>query len=645
MRSILLSLLFIVIALGEIRAQEEDCFITPSKKVIKSFDQAYDLVYRRSYQSAISILNDIVEEEPFYGEARLLLGRAYFEREQYDKSEQVFADLKQECEAFSAEPSYYLGIIYYFNENFDSAASQFQSYLDEGSGSTAKLAEATELLAQSKFFAEMLSDPVPFDPQPVNDICSEFDEYLPIISPDESIMLFTRGSYVSDKRGYGSDKVRVEEFSISERQNGIFEMGAALPKPFNLGLREGGASISVDNNNIFVTICNAPDGYGSCDIYETEFKDGYWSDLRNCGPNINDSMWQSQVSLSADKKILYFSSNREGGFGGTDIWMSRKDSNGHWATAVNMGPLINTAGDDESPFIHPDDNTLYFSSTGHPGFGGQDIFFCRRDKFGGWMAPKNIGYPINTEYDDIGFFVSTSGKEAYFASNTLKGEGGWDIFGFPLYEGARPKKLLFMKGQIVDENGEVLKDVTIELKDLVTNEIKSIDVDSVSGKYIINELFENDQLMVVNKDGYFYGAQVLKRDDQSLSGPTQLDYKLQQLKVGSSYKINNILFDTDSYIIKERSKLELEGLVRFMELNENIRIQISGHTDNVGDETSNQQLSHNRAKAVKEFLVTKGITASRLTYKGYGELKPKFSNETDEGRSKNRRTEIMILGQ
>ena len=268
----------------------------------------------------------------------------------------------------------------------------------------------------------------------------------------------------------------------------------------------------------------------------------------------------------------------------------------------------------------------------------------RKAKNGKWTKPENIGYPINSFENDLGFFVSTDGKTAFFASNKLKGIGGYDVYGFPLYPGARPKKLLFVKGQILDEQGNVLTDVTIELKDLKTNEIKEIEIDSVTGKYIINEHFENDQLMIVNRDGYFYGSQVIRKEDEDFAAPGKLDFKLQQLKTGGSYKVDNILFDTDSYVIKEESKLELQGLVRFLELNTDLKIEVAGHTDDVGDAQSNLELSQNRAKAVRDLVVAEGIAGERVSFKGYGETKPVASNDTEKGRARNRRTAVKILG-
>jgi outer membrane protein OmpA-like peptidoglycan-associated protein/tetratricopeptide (TPR) repeat protein len=626
--------------------QDEDCFFEPDKKQEKALQSCIDLIRSGQEVAGIECLQDLVEEPGIGMEALWLSGEAAYRAGLSNRAIADLEKLTEACPAYQPEAWYLLGMAQFYSEDYKTAANSLQNYLDEGPQNPDYESEAITTLERAKLFDKILTNPVPYDPRPVKDISSELDEYLPAISPDNAIMLFTRGNYKIDKKPYGSEKIRVEEFSIAERKGEVFEKGVPLPKPFNKGLNEGGASITIDNNEVFVTICNAPDGLGSCDIYSSRFEGTGWTELENLGYAINDSNWQSQVSIAADKKTLYFTSDREGGLGGKDIWISKRDSTGAWTPAVNAGPVINSEFDEQSPFIHPDDNTLYFSSN-NPKYsiGGYDILISRKSAGSGFGTPENIGYPINSFNDDFGFFVSTDGKTAYFASNKLDvGPGGYDIYEFPLYAGARPKKLLFVKGQILDESGKVLTDVTIELKDLKTNEIKKIEIDSVTGKYIINEHFENDQLMIVNREGYFYGSQVIKKDDEQFESPGQLDYKLQQLKLGSAYRVKNILFDTDSYIIADESKLELQGLIRFMELNPKIKIEISGHTDNVGDDQSNLTLSKNRAEAVRNFVVAGGIDGARVSHKGYGETKPVAGNDTEQGRAKNRRTEVKILG-
>ena len=631
-----------MVFLTQVSAQEE-CDPIRTKKQEKELAECKSLS-RSNPRAAIECFMDIKEEPALTAEALWESGSLAYEMGSLNRAQSDLEELTELCPIYNIEAWYYLGMTYYNQQDYSSAAEAFQTYLDEGPGYPEREEEAIKSQQRASLIGKLLENPVPFDPKPVRDLSTDLDEYLPAFSPDNSIMLFTRGTIKIDKKPYGSERVRVEQLTISEMIEGVFTEGNALPKPFNKGLNEGGASIAIDNNEIFITICNSEDGYGSCDLYST-IHDGFvWGDLINLGPTINDSMWQSQVSVAADKNTLFFTSDREGGFGGKDIWIGRRDSTGAWTILENAGPTINSEYDEQSPFIHPDDNTLYYS-TNNPALamGGYDIAIIRKLQDGSWATPENIGYPINSEKDDIGFFVSTNGKEAFFASNKLKGEGGYDVYGFPLYEDARPIKLLFVKGQILDENGQVLSNVSIELKDLVTNEITEIEIDESTGKYIINEHFENDQLMTVNRDGFFYGAKVISKEDEEFEAPGQIDFKLRQLMVGQSFEIENILFDTDSYVIAESSKLELLGLVRFMEVNPLVSIEVAGHTDNVGSPTDNLALSDNRSKAVRQFLIENGIDASRLKAKGYGEKVPIASNDTEQGRALNRRTEVEIL--
>jgi outer membrane protein OmpA-like peptidoglycan-associated protein len=323
--------------------------------------------------------------------------------------------------------------------------------------------------------------------------------------------------------------------------------------------------------------------------------------------------------------------------------MIHKDSMGYWSAPNNLGPAINTAGDEKSPFIHTDDLTLYFSSTGHPNLGGFDIFYSKKDTLGSWQKPVNIGYPINSESDDLGFFVSTDGATGFFASNKGKGgPGGWDIYSFPLYEGARPEKVILMKGKVLDEKGKVVSDAKIDVKDLKTNEITHIDVDS-SGEYVFAKALRNDQMVMVTKEGYFYSSETFKKEDKKSTGVTNMNFSIESLHKGGTYKIKNLFFSNKSSALNDLATAELTNLLHFMNDNADLHIEVQGHTDNVGNDNDNLLLSQSRAKAVHEFLINNGVDASRVRFRGYGETKPVASNDTEDGRAKNRRTEIVIL--
>jgi len=369
------------------------------------------------------------------------------------------------------------------------------------------------------------------------------------------------------------------------------------------------------------------------------------------GDSINTTYWESQVSIASDGNTLYFSSDRSGGYGGKDIYKIVKDSMGRWSSPINLGAVINTAEDEKSPFIHVDDQTLYFSSQGHLGLGGFDIFISRKDKKENWSKPLNIGYPINSDADDLGFFVSTDGNKGYFASNKLDGVGGWDIYGFDLYRKARPRKVLFLKGELKDEDGKVISGATVELKNLNTYQIDKIKVNNITGKYVIAKAFDStDYMLSIQKEDHFYNSLYISHEDKTFSSPKNADFTMQPLDVGASFVINkiffekdNVLFDTDSYELKPRSRAELDNLVSFLKLNYSVSIAIHGHTDALGNDQDNLALSNNRARVVYEYLIKKEIEGWRLSYKGFGKGRPIASNATKEGRAQNRRTEVIIL--
>lgn len=621
--------------------KEEVCQIN-DKKALALYDEAYRLLRAGNAAQAKSKTQEALEKESRFAKAYILLAELAYGKDDttalqnYEKAIEICS---------TAEPVVYFKMakICFDARDFKKSADYFTSFLDKPNSNKDLVQKADSLRGLAEFYDKMFNHPVPFDPQPMEGVNTGADEYLPVISPDNEILLFTRRfRREADKFSTFSGSKIVEEFSMSKKIAGVFDKGSALARPFNSGLNEGGASLTLDNKHMYLTICNLKGGMGSCDIYETTNIGGSWSEIKNMGSDINDSTWQSQTSISSDGKSLYFASDRAGGFGGKDIWMVRKDSFGYWSQLMNLGPSINTAGDEKSPFIHTDNRTLYFCSNGLPGAGGFDIFFSKKDSTGSWKKAENIGYPINSESDDLGFFVSTDGKTGFFASNKLKGLGGWDIYSFPLYEGARPEKVLFLKGKVTDEKGKVITDAKLEVKDLKTNEITQIEVDS-SGEYVFAKAMENDQMVLVTKEGYFYDSKTYRKDDEKIGAATKVDFGVEQLKRGGTYKIKNLFFANRSFELNDEAKAEIMNLIRLMNENPDIRIEVAGHTDNVGNDNDNLNLSTNRARAVFDYISANGVDASRLRFKGYGELKPVASNDTEEGRAKNRRTEIVIL--
>ena len=621
--------------------KDEVCQIN-DKKALELYDLAIKDFRSGKSTDAKTKIAQAIEREPNFAKAYVLLGEIEYKSnpktalENYEKSIKI-------CSNTDAMLLYKIAKIYYGEKEYVKAKEKFTSFLDAGSNKPDFIKEADSLILVCDFYDKILNHPVPFNPQPIEGVNTTADEYLPIISPDNEILLFTR-KYMkqADKFSAFSGGKMVEEFTMSKKLDGLFDKGKALPSPFNSGLNEGGASLTIDNKQMYLTICNVKGGMGSCDLWTTQYKNDRWQMMQNLGSSVNDSMWQSQASVSSDGKTIYFSSDRPGGFGGKDIYKIVKDEKGYFGEPINLGEKINTAKDEKSPFIHVDNKTLYFCSNGQLTIGGFDIYYARLDSSNNWKKPENIGSPINSANDDLGFFVSTDGKKGYFASNKMAGAGGWDIYSFELYETARPQKVLFMKGKVQDEKGQTIQDAKMQLKDLQTNESIDIAVDS-NGEYVFARAMDHDQMVLVSKEGYFYNSQTIKANDANFEGVSKKNYDIEEIQTGKSYKIKNLIFANNSSELNEDAKFELMNLVNFLNTSADIRIEIAGHTDNVGNDQANLELSQNRAKAVYQFLIEKGIDATRLRFKGYGETKPKADNNTESGRSINRRTEITIL--
>ena len=538
---------------------------------------------------------------------------------------------------------YFLGEIAFNRKDYVSADLYLRRSIDLGI-SDPYYSDAMSIYEKAKVLADIIANPVPFNPKIVSGISTIFDEYLPIISPDQELSFFTRRS---DKSSLNSiTNTIVEEFVSSKKIKGKFEIGQALSSPFNLESNEGGASITIDNRVLYYTKCiRNKKGYNNCDIYYVNREDNAWSEVQTFSDKISKSdSWESQPTVSSDGKTIIFASDRVGGYGKIDLYEINWQ-NGKWTDPKNLGSAINSNEHEKSPYLHTDGKTLFFSSTNFPSLGGFDIFYSRMDSSGNWQEPQNIGYPINTVADEISLFVSTDGNTAYFASNQLDGVGGWDIYFFPLHDGAKPQRVLFLKGELLDENGQALQDVELEMKNINTNIVTTVKVNSGSYVSALTLSKDDDVLITIKKEGFAFNSTYISADDTSFSSPKNLNIKLESLENGKSFNLSNIYFETNSYQINSIAKDVLFEFTAYLKVNKNMVIEINGFTDNIGNDIANQLLSENRAKEVCELLVSYGLASDRLSYNGYGEQFPRVDNASDSNRAQNRRTEFRIIRQ
>lgn len=600
----------------------------------------------KNYREAERYLRKAVMLDPEYADALYLLGDLYVRMQQMEKTEPLWSKLLEVCPDYKPEVKYFLGAILLENGKRKKAIALFEDFLDDPGRDYGYDIEVTAALKEARLKEKLLDNPLTFEPKPVRSISGTEDEYLATISPDQETMYFTRRSKKVNRRDGPAATVRmVEEFSKAERTaDGKFTSGEPLPSPFNESYNEGGPSVTADNTELYFTVCEDLKGYTNCDIFYSE-RDayGYWSTPRSVGDHINrrDS-WESQASVSANGDALYFTSNRKGGEGELDIYRSLRQKDGSWSAPKNLGKTVNTKGNEKTPFIHSDSKTLYFTSDGLAGLGGFDIFYAKATGDSTWQSPQNIGYPINTAEDDLGLFVSLDGRTAYFATNKLNTVNGWDIYSFELPEMARPEEVTLITGKLLDENEQPVTDATLEIKNLKTQKVTKINVDKETGNYarVVQAQPEEDLIISVKKKGIAFSSKYIEvgKSPKVVKAPLAV----QKLEVGKEYKLNDINFESNSYTLDGVSRSVIDEFIIFLKDNPELKADIQGHTDNVGDDSANMALSQNRARTVYDYVLQKGISASRVSHHGYGETKPVAGNDTEDGRAKNRRTVFVI---
>ena len=549
-----------------------------------------------------------------------------------------------------------LGDYYFGKRDFIAAKPFYKTILASPNAYKKDERYAYDRIQDIDTYIQLLKDTVPFVPKKVEGPSTDDDEYLPMLSPDNRYLFFTRK--MSNEKKIAFEGGYQELFVKSTKTTGNdFSGGVPMPSPFNLGQYQGGVSISVNNKLIFITLVEVIPYHGknragfgqlfdNADIYYSEFINDEWSKLQSIGSNINTAnTWEAQPSITSDNKTLYFTRVVDPFGGDMDIYKSERQPDGSWGDPINLGAPVNTPGDEKSPFMHSDSYTLYFSSNYHIGLGGYDIFYSKMDeKSGQFKKPINIGNPINTPKDEHGFIVSKDGDRAYYGSSQENKD--LNIFSFELYEEARPKTVAFVNGEILNNLGEVPEGAQVILKNTKTEKEVEAVVDKETGQYVGVITVEKDQdvLLTAKKKGFAFSSQLISSNEIVIGKAVKTEkVEIKPIEVGQSYTINDINFATNSYEITSRIMLVLNEFIDFLKLNNNLKIAINGYTDNVGNAEENMTLSENRAKAVYDYLILEDVDPTRLSSKGFGQNNPVANNETEEGRAKNRRTEFVIL--
>jgi outer membrane protein OmpA-like peptidoglycan-associated protein/tetratricopeptide (TPR) repeat protein len=609
-----------------------------NKKAVQLYSQAMERTQDGNLTLAAGLLLQCIDVDNNYVDGYLSLGGVYGQLKNYKSSTEYYE------KAFALDSNYTIEYKLPYSINlagqgeFEKALAAINDLFAKKPPKNSTTYKAAEYRKRSYEFAidyakKNANKSYVFAPQNIGtNINTSESEYFPSLTIDGKELVFTRRI-----------KNFNEDFYYSHKKMGNWDLAKPMEGNVNTAQNEGAQNISQDGQWLVFTGCNRPDGFGGCDIYISYLTAQGWSEAMNAGSKINTDQWESQPCLSPDKRDLYFTSTRFGGIGGSDIYVSHLQPNGRWGEPENLGPEINTMGDEACPFIHADNQTLYFTSNGLQGYGNNDLFYTRKGPGGVWSKPVNLGYPINTISDEGTLFIIADGKTAYYASDRSDSHGGLDIYSFELREDIRPYKTLWVKGQVFDKKTIKGLPSSVELIDLATKQlITKVQTDEL-GNYLITLPVGKDYAFNVNRKGYLFYSDNFLMSSRSPDSIYEKNIPLQPIEANATMVLKNIFFDLNKFELKPESQVELDKLVQLLNENPSVKIEISGHTDNIGKPADNLILSNNRAKAVVSYLVSKNIVAQRLTSKGYGETKPMGDNKTDEGRAVNRRTEVKVV--
>lgn len=599
--------------------------------------EQYEFLYFANAEK--KLLEAISYDSNFY-EAYMLMGELFSKQRRFTESARYYRDAVKIDSLFYKPVFYSLGFAEMMSGDYKRALAHFTIYTDFKTGSDKNSSSAAKGIADCKFALTAIASPVPFNPKSLGDsVNTSNDEYWPSLTADGQTLMFTR-----QMRAGGNYTRNQEDFYFSTLRAGNWGKARNAGTPLNTPQNEGAQSISSDGSYMYFTACDRAGGKGKCDIYFSGFDGSGWSVPINIGPPVNTSAWESQPSISSNGNLLFFASNRPGGLGGMDLWYSVRTANGKWSAPKNPGKVINTAGDEMSPFIHFDGKTLYFSSSGHPGMGGFDLYLSRMREDSTFSMPVNLGFPINTYNDELGLIIDATGQDAYFSS--VRDEKlGKDIFYFTLYESARPDPVSYFRGKVFDRETMKLLKSDYELVNLKTGQIVSSGPTDASGNFLVCLPVGYNYGLNVNKTGYlFYSDNFMLESVHSATKPYIKRVLLNPIKVGEIMQLANIFFGFDSVELKKESVTELAKLSKLLNENPAIIVEVGGYTDSIGTQAYNISLSERRAKTVVKYLIDKGIEPGRLKIRAYGAASPIGTNITDEGRKLNRRTEVRIIG-
>jgi outer membrane protein OmpA-like peptidoglycan-associated protein len=620
-----------------------------SKKAQQYYEEGKALYDDGKCPEAIKPFERALREDEDYAQVLYHLGECYYFANRYDEAIELYSHLDRTDPDYWAYYYYYWGRAHEARDEWDEAVRLYEIFLQKYDSSATRIWFHHQVKWRLAYATESpgIRSAPPTMPEPVNlgtAVNSTYGDYQPVADPTGRTLYFTskrKGGIDIDggneEDGWGEDIWR------TMRTADGWAAPELLPEPINSKGHEGGPAFSGDGQTMVYTACGRDDGVGSCDLYIATLDGTTWTRPRNLGNTVNSDKWESQPSFSADGSRLYFVSSRPGGYGQTDIYVVRRNPFGDWAVPVNLGPIVNTPYHEYSPVISPDGKTLYFSSYGHPGLGDADLFVTVYEN-DGWTKPRNLGAPLNSAGNDRYFTIGGSGEVAYFSSNRAGGSGREDLYQVEVPEDMRPQPTVIVSGTVTNADTDAPLGAWVLVEDLENGDlVATYKSNQATGKYLVVLPIGRDYSVSATREGFFFYSQRFTVGDDARYQEITRDIPLSPIAEGATVVLNNVFFETGSAELSPVSRVELGKVVDLMMQNPTVVIEVGGHTDNVGSEETNMRLSHDRAMSVRQFLVGAGVPESRVQAKGYGETNPVASNETEEGRQANRRTEIIII--
>ena len=607
-------------------------------KAMKLYEKALDLLNDGQIKDALPLLGQSIRTDSNFVDAYLSMAGALGQLKKYDLSVKMYEQARQKDSAYFIVYLLPYSINLAGQGKFTEALASVNTFLqypklNERSIKSGNYRKRSYEFA-IKYAAEHNQSDYAFTPINLGDSVNTIHaEYYPSVTVTDSLLVFSR----KDEHGR-------EDFIESAITKKGFGQSKLIEGDINIETRKGALSVSQDGEWMVFAGELIDQPHKSFDIYISYYTPQGWSAPENLGPNINSDFYESGPTLSPDKRALYFCSTRPDGFGGSDLYVSYRQTNGKWGPAINMGAAINSSGDEQAPFIHADNQTLYYTSDGLPGYGSSDLFVIRKISDSVWGKPENLGYPINTIENEGSMAVSADGLTAYYASDRSDSRGGLDLYQFTLRPDIRPNRTLYIKGKVMDKKTNKTLPSLVELIDNKSNQsLMKVQTDEL-GEYFITLPTGKDYTFIVNRKGYLFFSELYSLEKKEADSVYKKDIYLQPVELMVVGTFNNILFPSNSFELPATGLVELDKLKQLLIENPTLSVEISGYTDSIGKEEDNLLLSTNRAKSIVDYLVKSGIAMQRLRYKGYGSANSIGDNQTESGRAKNRRTTFTVVG-